>query len=72
MTLTYSEYCDAIEAQTDLLRGHLDGADLTTSVPSCPGWNVGQLTRHLGGGHAGRRQSCGADPPNRCRMTSAI
>ena len=28
----------------------IDGADLTRPVPSCPGWNVGQLLHHLGGG----------------------
>ncbi|MGA5131998.1 maleylpyruvate isomerase family mycothiol-dependent enzyme [Streptomyces olivoreticuli] len=49
--LSYDRYCSEILAQTHLLRSHIDGADLTTPVPSCPGWNVGQLVRHLGGVH---------------------
>ncbi|MET1071675.1 MAG: maleylpyruvate isomerase family mycothiol-dependent enzyme, partial [Umezawaea sp.] len=39
-----------IVAQTELLAAAIEGADLTAPVPSCPGWNVGQLVRHLGGG----------------------
>jgi uncharacterized protein (TIGR03083 family) len=49
--LSYARYCTEIVTQAELLRGCLDGADLTTPVPSCPGWNVGQLVRHLGGAH---------------------
>ena len=33
------------------MRSHIEGADLTVPVPSCPGWNLGQLLRRLGGGH---------------------
>jgi uncharacterized protein (TIGR03083 family) len=47
--LSYDRYCAEIVAQTDLLRSSIEGADLTVPVPSCPGWNVGQLLRHLGG-----------------------
>jgi uncharacterized protein (TIGR03083 family) len=49
--VSYERYCAEIVAQTDLLRSCLAGADLTVPVPSCPGWNLGQLLRHLGGGH---------------------
>ncbi|MFE9689469.1 maleylpyruvate isomerase family mycothiol-dependent enzyme [Micromonospora sp. NPDC005806] len=48
--LSFDRHRAEIVAQSDLLRSHLDGADLTRPVPSCPGWNVGQLVRHLGGG----------------------
>ncbi|WP_229401661.1 maleylpyruvate isomerase family mycothiol-dependent enzyme [Micromonospora okii] len=48
--LGHEDLCARLVAQTDLLAAHLAGADLTTPVPSCPGWNVGQLGRHLGGG----------------------
>ena len=48
--LTYSRYADEIVAQTGTLRAAVAGADLTRPVPSCPGWNAGQLLRHLGGG----------------------
>jgi uncharacterized protein (TIGR03083 family) len=47
--LSYDRCCSEIVAQTGLLRACLEGADLTVPVPSCPGWNVGQLARHLGG-----------------------
>ena len=47
--LSYDRYCSEIVTQTDLLRSCVEGADLTVPVPSCPGWNVGQLLRHLGG-----------------------
>ncbi len=47
--LSYDRYCSEVVAQTELLRSRLAGADLTVPVPSCPGWNAGQLLRHLGG-----------------------
>jgi uncharacterized protein (TIGR03083 family) len=65
MTLEHARYCDAIIEQSRLLDRHLDGADLSTAVPSCPGWNVGQLVRHLGGGHRWARAvvtASSADP----------
>lgn len=49
--LSYGRYCAEIVAQTDLLRSRIEGADLTTPVPSCPDWNLGHLLRHIGGGH---------------------
>jgi uncharacterized protein (TIGR03083 family) len=48
---SYDRYCAEIVAQTDLLRSGVAGADLTAPVPTCPGWNLGQLLRHLGGAH---------------------
>ncbi|MBO4207453.1 maleylpyruvate isomerase family mycothiol-dependent enzyme [Micromonospora echinofusca] len=49
--LSYERYCAEIGNQSDLLVTGIREADLTATVPSCPGWNVGQLVRHLGGGH---------------------
>ncbi|MCC3775830.1 maleylpyruvate isomerase family mycothiol-dependent enzyme [Streptomyces sp. UNOB3_S3] len=40
-----------ILTQTDLLRSHVKGVDLSVPVPSCPGWNLGQLLRHVGWAH---------------------
>ncbi len=48
--LDFDAYCAEIVTQTDLLTTAIDRMDLTTPVPTCPGWNVGQLLRHLGGG----------------------
>ena len=47
--LSYDRRCDEIAVQTGLLTSTIAGADLTVPVPSCPGWNAGQLLRHLGG-----------------------
>lgn len=47
----FDRYCAEIVTQTDLMRSTLQGADLTTPVPTCPGWNIGRLIRHLGGAH---------------------
>lgn len=48
--LSFDRQCAEIAAQTERLSSCIAGADLTVPVPSCPGWNVGQLLRHLGGG----------------------
>ncbi|MEU6040291.1 maleylpyruvate isomerase family mycothiol-dependent enzyme [Actinomadura sp. NPDC047616] len=50
-SLTFDRYCAEIVAQTDLLRSHVKDADMTAPVSSCPGWNLGQLLRHVGGDH---------------------
>jgi len=47
--LGYDRYCSEIVAQTDLLKSCIESADLTVPVPSGPGWNLGQLLRHVGG-----------------------
>lgn len=47
--LSHDRYCAEIVAQAELLRSAIEGADLTVPVPTCPGWNAGQLVRHLGG-----------------------
>jgi uncharacterized protein (TIGR03083 family) len=46
----FTRNCAEIVAQTKLLTGQIDGADLSMPVPSCPGWNVSQLLRHIDGG----------------------
>lgn len=50
-SLSFDRHCAEIVTQTDLLRSHLKGADLSAPVPTCPGWNLGQLLRHVGGAH---------------------
>jgi uncharacterized protein (TIGR03083 family) len=49
MTLSYDRYCAEILAQTELLVPVITAADLAVPVPSCPGWNVANLVRHVGG-----------------------
>ena len=48
--MEFDRYCAEIVTQTELLAGCIEGADLTVPVATCPGWNVGQLLRHLGSG----------------------
>src|SRR5262249_52919630 len=51
--MAYDRSCDEIVAQTGELASFLHRRDEPTDarapVASCPGWNVGQLLRHLGG-----------------------
>src|SRR5258707_2501074 len=47
--LTFDRYCSEIVAQTDLLTSAMTAADMTVPVPTCRGWTVGHLLRHLGG-----------------------
>ncbi|MEV4263478.1 maleylpyruvate isomerase family mycothiol-dependent enzyme [Kribbella sp. NPDC049584] len=52
--MEFGRHCELIVEQAGLLAGHLvgrPGEQLGTAVPSCPGWNVGQLVRHVGGAH---------------------
>ncbi|GGX97709.1 hypothetical protein GCM10010358_59290 [Streptomyces minutiscleroticus] len=49
--LGHDRYCDEIVAQTDLLRAHLAGADLSATVPTCPDWTLRQLAVHVGAAH---------------------
>ncbi|MFT2019792.1 maleylpyruvate isomerase N-terminal domain-containing protein [Streptomyces sp. 796.1] len=65
--LTHDRYCEEIVVQTGLLRAAIAEADMTAPVPSCPGWNVGQLLRHLGGGQRWAEQlvrTRAAPPPD--------
>ncbi|WP_343034479.1 maleylpyruvate isomerase N-terminal domain-containing protein [Streptomyces sp. 769] len=50
-SMSYDRHCAEIVAQSALLRTRLDGADLSAPVPTCPGWTLAQLVRHLGGAH---------------------
>src|SRR3954468_23217822 len=59
--------CAEIVTQTSLLIGHLDGADLTVPVPTCPGWTVSQLARHIDGGQRWARDivaTRASEPPS--------
>ncbi|PSR66699.1 hypothetical protein C8258_19440 [Nocardia sp. MDA0666] len=69
MALTFERYCDEIVAQTELLRAALAHADTAVPVPSCPGWTVGQLGRHLGGAQRWARAAvAGRSRPPRSRF----
>jgi uncharacterized protein (TIGR03083 family) len=48
--LAHDRYCDEIAHQVAELRAVVtSGADLSTTVPTCPDWSLEQLVRHTGG-----------------------
>lgn len=49
--LTLDRYAAEIVTQTELLTASIKGADLAAPVPTCAGWSLGDLLRHLGGAH---------------------
>jgi uncharacterized protein (TIGR03083 family) len=49
--MDFDRHCTEIVNQTELLTTELKDADLRAPVPSCPGWSLGNLVRHIGGGH---------------------
>lgn len=49
-TADFERYCAEIVCQAGLLARCVRDANLSAPVPSCPGWTVGQLVRHVGGG----------------------
>ena len=49
--LTPATYLASLNRDVAHFSKLLDDADLTVPVPGCPGWTVGDLTRHLSGVH---------------------
>ncbi|MCE3553582.1 maleylpyruvate isomerase N-terminal domain-containing protein, partial [Pseudonocardia sp. RS11V-5] len=49
--MDFDRHCTEIVTQTDLLVRDAGDADLRAPVPSCPGWTLGALVRHVDGGH---------------------
>jgi uncharacterized protein (TIGR03083 family) len=49
--MDFARHCTEIVTQTDLFVRDAGGADLRAPVPSCPGWTLGALARHVDGGH---------------------
>jgi uncharacterized protein (TIGR03083 family) len=46
--MDHEDHCDALEADATRLAELVGGADLTVSVPTCPGWTVADLVGHVG------------------------
>lgn len=49
--LHFARLCAEIPRQTGALASLVENADPALPVPDCPGWNLGQLLRHIGGYH---------------------
>jgi len=50
MATSAIDYAAALVAQNSLLADAFSGADLASAVPTCPGWSMLQLMRHVGRG----------------------
>ena len=50
MTAETIDYASALLEQNELLVETFSGADLSIAVPTCPGWSLLQLMRHVGRG----------------------
>ena len=50
MTAETIDYARALLEQNELLVETFSGADLSIAVPTCPGWSLLQLMRHVGRG----------------------
>lgn len=48
----HDEYCDLFVAEADTLAAAASGADPATEVPTCPGWTLAKLIKHVGIAHA--------------------
>ena len=44
-------YCAGAEAEIALMAVAVSGADLSGTVPTCPGWTIGRLVAHIGAVH---------------------
>jgi uncharacterized protein (TIGR03083 family) len=51
MTISADRWYAEIESSTQTLAEIVDGADLTTTVPTCPDWTLRQLATHVGRAH---------------------
>ncbi|GLZ10443.1 hypothetical protein Acsp04_06780 [Actinomadura sp. NBRC 104425] len=47
----HERYCDAAQQETESFADRVRDADLDTPVPTCPGWTLAKLIRHLGRTH---------------------
>lgn len=57
------DFLSAFTEAADRFAGTLAEADLAATVPSCPGWTVGDLGAHLGNVHAWAEQIVRANDP---------
>jgi uncharacterized protein (TIGR03083 family) len=49
--MEYAEYVESVSASSRAFAEVLAAAPLDTTIGSCPGWTLADLTRHLGGVH---------------------
>lgn len=54
-------HIDTLASATRRFADVIDTADMTRAVPSCPGWSVEDLVRHIGGVHEWAAAAIGAE-----------
>jgi uncharacterized protein (TIGR03083 family) len=47
----HAAYCDELAVEADRAARVVRGADFEASVPTCPGWTIAKLIKHLGSAH---------------------
>lgn len=61
--LADDRYRTVLRTETDTIAALFGAADLTTPVPSCPGWRLVELGAHLGGVHRWAAHAATHDRP---------
>lgn len=46
--MNHDEYCARVGAEVTRMADVVTGADMATTVPGCPGWDLAKLVRHTG------------------------
>ena len=46
--MEYTQECDGLAAAVDSFANAIEGADLSTPVPTCPEWTLRDLVTHMG------------------------
>lgn len=49
--MNHAQYCDYLEVEVERYARAFESTSVDASVPSCPGWNVHDLSEHLGEVH---------------------
>lgn len=69
--MDHQQNCAIAITLTDRMAGLLRGADLSTPVPTCPGWDLTRLVTHAGGIHRWAAQLVATLPQERQAPTKA-
>lgn len=49
--MDHQEHCELLATEVERFAAVVGDLPATTAVPTCPGWDVSELSRHLGGVH---------------------
>ena len=63
--MIHAQHCDYLEVEVDRFARRFETTDDSISVPSCPGWNVHDLSEHLGTIHRWAEHLVRVEAPKR-------